>query len=92
MDGLCLPCHRRPQQLGSPWRQAKAAYRRLLLWKEISVTPVLDKESGKGLNKPMWLQMIRMRGMVPLCGVCGVSAVPPDKVALGHSGQADGQR
>lgn len=47
-------------------------------------TPVLDKESGKGLNKPMWLQMIRMRGMVPLCGV---PAVPPDKVVLGHSGQ-----
>lgn len=41
------------------------------------VTPVLDKESGKGLNKPMWLQMIRMKGMVPLCGI---SAVPPDKV------------
>lgn len=55
------------------------------------MTPVLDKESGKGLNKPMWLQMIRMRGMVPLCGICGVPAVPPDKVALGHSGPADVQ-
>lgn len=63
----------------------KASHRRLVLWREVSVTAMLERGSRKVINKVLWLEM-REKGETWIRVRVGISAVP-DIVVLGYRGQ-----